>query len=284
MKIANEEFVIKPLSKKKLDIEMVVLIFMVYVAVFLWAFDFISWLFFYLIFHFFYMRFFMGNHERFHSKKSKNWPRPLEAFSEYFALAVTPWDEPYNSIRIKHYMHHSTHLPGKKPIQDILQDPHSVYEMGGFWRSLFFCLFYEEAQFLIDIFNRNINKSRWIRLVIYLPLQILFIYYFGWVKYLGVFMAVRLLSSGGWLFFSWFSHTVSYRFGYIKQLKYAKLILFLMGILNGKYVRDGFFRHATHHAWPSVPPDKLHLLDEAVMRNSESRPEMIPSAEKIVVN
>ncbi len=284
MKIGNEEYLIKPLSKRTLDIEMVILMFMVYVTVYLWVFEYISWPIFYIVFHFFYMRFFMGNHERFHSIKSKNWPRLFEIFSEYFALAVTPWDEPYDSIRTKHFIHHATHVRGKKPTQEILQNPHSIYEAGGFWRSLFFCLFFEEAQLIIDIFNKNITKSRWIRLMIYLPLQILFIYNFGWGKYLGVFIAVRLLSSGGWLFFSWFSHTVSYKFGYIKQLKHGKLILFLMGVLNGKYVRDGFFRHASHHAWPSVPPDKLYLLDEAVLRNPDSMPEMIPSTDKIAVN
>lgn len=279
MTIGTEEFTIEPVSKKTMDIEIIVLLVLVYTVVFFWAFDYISsWPVFYLLFHLLYMRFFMGNHERFHSRRSKKWSRPIEIFSEYFAVAATPWDESYDSIRRKHFTHHATHRPGKKPGRDMLKDPHSIYEAGGFWRSLFFCLFFEEAQLLIDIRNRNIAKSRWIRLAIYLPLQILFIMAFGWEKYLGVFFAVRLMSCGGWLLFSWFSHTVTYRFGFMNQVPMPRLVTFVMGLLNGRHVRDGFFRHATHHVWPSVPSNKLYLLDEAVMRNPDAMPEMIPTS------
>jgi fatty acid desaturase len=278
MKIGAEEFNIQPTPKKTMDIQLIILVALTYTVVFIYAFGYLSWPVFYLLFHLVYMRFFMGNHERFHSRKSENWPRAIQVFSEYFALAVTPWDEPFDSVRKKHFTHHATHRPGKTPGSDMLQDPHSIYEAGGAWRSLFFSLFFEEAQLIIDIRNRNITKSRWIRLAIYLPLQILFILSFGWGKYLGVFLASRLMSAGGWWLFSWFSHTVTYRFGFVREIPWSGLFLFVFGLINGKLVSDGFFRHAVHHAWPSVPPSKLYLLDEAVMRNPAAMPEMIPTS------
>jgi fatty acid desaturase len=277
MRIGTEEFNIQPTSKKAMDIWLIILNVLLYTVVFVWAFGYLSWPVFYLLFHLVYMRIFMGNHERFHSRKPENWPRPIQVFSEYFALVVTPWDEPPDSIRKKHFTHHATHRPGKTPGSDMLQDPHSIYEAGGAWRSLFFSLFFEEAQLYIDIRNKDITKSRWIRLAIYLPLQILFIMVFGWEKYLGVFLAVKLMSAVAWWLFSWFSHTVTYRFGFVQEKPWSGLFLFIWGLINGRWVSDGFLRHAIHHAWPSVPPGKLYILDEAVMRNPDAKPEMIPT-------
>ena len=273
MKIGTEEFIIQPESKKAMDVEIVFLNILVYVVVFIYAFGYLSWPVFYLLFHFFYMRFFMGNHDRMHADKSRHWPRTVERLTEYFAVVVTPWDEPYDSIKKKHYTHHVTHLPKKTPDHDILQDPHSIYEARGFWRSLFYCMFFEEAQFVIDIRNRNITKSRWIRLVIYMPLQILFFMTFGWDKYLGVFLAVRLMSTIAWFSFSWVPHTLFYRFGLDGRI--PRPVKLLLGLLNGKRVMDGFFRHNSHHAWPHIPSSKLYILDEAVMRNPDAMPEMV---------
>ena len=276
MKIGTEEFAIKPESKKAMDVEIILLLVLVYTIVFIYALDYISWPIFYLLFHFFYMRFFMGNHDRFHADTSRHWPRPVELFAEYFALVVTPWDEPYDSIRKKHFTHHVTHLPKKSPDHDILQDPHSAYEAGGLWRALFCCMFFEEVQLVIDIRKRHIPKSRWIRLAIYLPLQFLFFMTFGWEKYLGVFLAVRLMSTLGWFFFSWFSHTYFYRFGSRRQI--PRLFLFLLRFINGKRVGNGFFHHTSHHVWPHIPSSKLHILDEAMMRNPDAMPEMVATS------
>lgn len=274
MKIGSEEISIQPESKKAMDVEIMLLVAVVYVVIFVYANGYLSWPVFYLLFHICYMRFFMGNHDRFHADRSSHWPRPVELFSEYFAVVVTPWDEPYDSIRHKHFIHHSTHLPNRTPEQDVLKDPHSIYEAGGPWRSLFYSLFFEEAQLVIDIRNRNITPSRWIRLAIYLPLQVLFLMTFGWEKYLGVFLAVRLMSASGWFIFSWFTHTHTYEFGVIRKVPAAKVFLFFWGLINGRRVRDGFFVHTSHHAWPHIPSCKLHLLDEAVMRHPEAKPEL----------
>lgn len=276
MKIGTEEFTIQSESKKAMDVEIVFVNLLVYAVVFIYAFDYLSWPVFYLLFHHLYMSFFMGTHDRFHADRSRRWPPPVEFFAEHFALVVIPWAEPYDSIRQKHFTHHATHLPKKTPGHDMLQDPHSIYEAGGFWRSLFYCTFFEEAQFVIDIRNKHITKSRWIRLAIYLPLQILFFMTFGWEKYLGVFVAVRLVSTIGWLTFSWLEHTFLYRFGLARKI--PRPVIFLLGLTNSKRVSDGFFFHASHHAWPRIPPRKLYILDEAVMRNPDAMPEMIPTS------
>lgn len=276
MKIGTEEFTIQRESKKAMDVEIILVNVLVYAVTFIYAFDYLSWPVFYLLFHHVYMSYFMGTHDRFHADQSKHWPRPIEFFAEYFALVAMPWAEPLDSIRKKHFTHHKTHRPKKTPGYNILQDPHSIYEGGGFWRALFYCTFFEEAQLLIDIRNKNVAKSRWIRLAIYLPLQILFFMIFGWEKYLGVFLAVRLMSTIAWFTFSRVAHTSLYRFGLLGQI--PRPFILLNGLINGKRVMDGFFCHTSHHAWPSIPSSKLYLLDEAVMRNPDAMPEMIPTS------
>ncbi|MDH4188582.1 MAG: hypothetical protein OEW21_00045 [Betaproteobacteria bacterium] len=276
MKIGDEEFNIPAESKRALDVEVTLMTAMTYVVIFAYALDYLSWPVFYLLFHLLYMRFFMGAHDRMHTDQLRRWPRAIELMAEHFAVVAVPWAEPIDSIRKKHFTHHLEHMPGKVPGGDMLKDPHSIYESGGFWRSLFYCTFFEEAQLVIDIRNRNITTSRWIRLAIYLPLLVLFVLSFGWEKYLGVVLAVRLMSAIAWLSFSWFSHTQTYRFGLDKKI--PGFVKILLRMTNGKRVSDGFFRHTSHHAWPQVPPDKLFLLDEAVMRYPDSMPEMIRSS------
>lgn len=274
MRIGAEEFTIQPEPKKALDSEILFLNLLVYAVVLAYAFGHLIWPVFYLLFHLAYMRVFIGNHDRFHTDASRHWPRPIEFIAEHFALVVTPWDEPYDSIRKKHLTHHVTHLPNKIPGHDVSQDPHCVYEAGGFWRALLHCAFYEEVQLFSDIRNNNITASRWIRLAIYLPLQVLFIMTFGWEKYLGVFAAMRLVSAGGWFAFSWGLHNRAlYHFGFVREV--PKSVIWLFGVLNGKRVRDGFFRHAAHHAWPQLPSSRLDELDSAVLRNPNASPEMI---------
>ena len=274
MKIGNEEFAIQPESKRTMDVEITLFTLLVYAIILTYALGYLSWPLFYLLFHPAYMRVFMGNHDRFHADKSRRWPKPVEWFSETFGVVVTPWDEPYDSIRLKHFQHHLSHLPGKTPDHDTFMDPHAMYEAGGFWRSLLCSMFYEEVQLIHDIRHRCIARSRWVRLAIYTPILAMFIAYFGWEKYLGVFFAVRLMSASGWFTFSWLLHAHVYEFGILKKIPGAKLVLAMLGVMNGKRVRDGFFRHAAHHAWPHVPSGQLYLLDEAVTRNPEEMPSM----------
>ena len=274
MKIGNETFAIQPETRRAMDVEITLFTLLVYAIILAYAVGYLGWPLFYLVFHATYMRVFMGNHDRFHADKSRHWPRLVEWFSETFAVVVTPWDETYDSIRLKHFQHHLSHLPGETPDHDTFMDPHAVYEAGGAWRSLFYSLFYEEVQLIHDIRHRCIARSRWIRLAIYTPILVMFIAYFGWEKYLGVFFAVRLMSASSWFAFSWLLHAHVYKFGILKKVPGAKLVLAMLGLMNGKRVRDGFFRHAAHHAWPHVPSGQLFLLDKAVMRNPQDMPIM----------
>ena len=63
------------------------------------------------------------------------------------------------------------------------------------------CLFYEEVQLYLDIRNKNLNRSRLTRLLVYLPLQVAFILFFGWQKYLFVFLGMRIVGFSGWIVF-----------------------------------------------------------------------------------
>ena len=134
MKIGAEELILKPESKRALDIEITLWSILVYVVVFLYALDYVSLPVFVVLFYLSYARFFMGNHDRLHTVTSRRLPRLAESIAEHFRLVVTPWVEPYDSIRRKHMRHHATHRPGKTPVLDTRDDPHSALEMGGFLR------------------------------------------------------------------------------------------------------------------------------------------------------
>ena len=71
--------------------------------------EYLGWPLFLLIFYAVAMRIFIGNHDRYHADQRIRLPRFFEIISEKFAAVVTPWDEPYDSIRKKHLRHHATH-------------------------------------------------------------------------------------------------------------------------------------------------------------------------------
>ncbi len=276
MRIGTQELPIEPEAKSALDIELLLLHIPLFITVFVYAFDYLNWPLFFLLFYMVEMRIFIGNHDRFHTDMHKRLPRWLEAFSENLAVCVTPWDEPYDSIRNKHIKHHATHGPGKFAVLDTARDPHGVYELGGFWRSLLYCLFYEEVQLFMDWRNNNIGKPRLIRLLVYLPLQILFLLLFGWQKYLGVFLAMRLVGATAWFVFSWGIHQPQiYYFGFAKKI--AKPLRWGFALVNGKRVTEDVLHHAVHHAWPGIPASRLHEVDTVVMRHKEAAPEMLPT-------
>lgn len=107
-------------------------------------------------------------------------------------------------------------------------------------------------------------------------MQVLFFLTFGWQKYLGVFLAMRLVGFMAWFVFSWGIHQPSvYKFGFSKSVPGVMRWIFL--IMNGKRVTEGCLHHATHHAWPTIPSRKLHEYDAAVLRHPESKPKMIPT-------
>ncbi|TFG67227.1 MAG: hypothetical protein E4H27_09255, partial [Anaerolineales bacterium] len=193
MKIGTETLTFTPETKKAMDIELVTWHIPLFAIVFAYALGYISWPIFFVLFYLVDARIFICQHDRIHANRSQRFPRFAETITEGIALCVTPWDEPYDSYRIKHLQHHGSHRPGTIPVLDTRNDPHSAYELGGFLQSFLSCLFYEERQLLIDIRNKTVAKSRLNRLLIYLPIQILFVFMFGWEKYLGVFVAARFV-------------------------------------------------------------------------------------------
>ncbi len=276
MKIGAEELSYKPETKRALDIECLLLQIPLFAVVFVYAFDYIAWPVFFVLFYLINARYFIGTHDRQHADTSKRWPRFAEVIAERLVVCVTPWRDPYDSLRKKHMTHHRTHRPGKTPVLDTRNDPHSAFEMGGFLRAFLSTVFYEEVQLFFDIRNGEVAPSRWIILVIYLPLQILFLVNFGWEKYLGVLAGVRITSTLFFFFFSWGIHQpLLYRFGIYNKVPLP--VRLMLGIANGKRTMDGFFRHVVHHAWPSLPPNRFAEFDSAVMRNPEAAPEMIAS-------
>ena len=276
MKIGTEEFTFTRETKKALDIENLLWNIALFALIIVYAFDYIAWPLYLVLFYVFYARFFGSNHDIMHADTFRRWPRFAELIAENLVLCVVPWREPYDSVRKKHMTHHRTHRPGKTPVFDTRNDPHSAFEMGGLLRAFLSCLFFEEAQLYFDIRDGQVAKSRWFILIVYLPLQILFLISFGWQKYLVILGASRIAGGLFWFVFSYSSHRYPiYRFGF--KTKAPRLLQLMVGLSNGKRTMYGQFRHAGHHAWPSVPSSGLDDLDSAILRNPGAAPQMIPS-------
>jgi fatty acid desaturase len=276
MKIGTEELTFIPETKMALDIEMLAWHIPLFTIVFAYALGYISWPIFFLLFYLVDARIFIGQHDRIHADRSKRFPRFADAFIEGLALCVTPWDEPYDSYLKKHLRHHTSHRPDSVPVFDTRNDPHSAFELGGFLQASVSCLFYEERQFLLDVRNKKLTKSRLNRLFIYLPIQILFLVMFGWEKYLGVFIAARFVGFVSWFVFSWGIHRpYIYRFGFANQVPTPLRMMLLF--TNGKRTMDGVLHHISHHAWPRAPSSQLHEFDAAILRNPAAAPNLIPT-------
>ena len=273
--IGEETVSYKPESKRSIDIEVFSLNILLYMLIFALSFDYISSPIFLVLFYSIAMRFFMGNHDRFHTNHGNPLPRAIEAISEGFGVVVTPWDEPYDSIKKKHIKHHATHGSGKSAKFNTKNDPHAVFELGGFFSVFFSSLFYEEVQLYLDIRDNKLTKSRLYRFLIYVPLLIAFIIIFGWAKYLIILLAMRMTGFSVWFVFSWVIHQpFIYKFGFSKIV--PKGLIWTNTILFGRRIAKGTIHHAVHHAWPGVPYDQLHLFDSVAIQNPASAPNMKP--------
>ncbi len=272
--LGGEELTYRPETKKALDIEILLLHIPLFAVVFTYAEGYIAWPLFYLLFHIFEMRIFIGNHDRFHTDMSVRLPRFAEAIAEWLAVCVTPWDEPYESIKKKHITHHITHSAGKSaPPEDVANDPHLLYESGGGLRAFLSCMFYEEVQLIHDIRYGNLTRDRLYRFLIYAPLIALFILKYGWVKFWGVFAAMRLLGGIAWFIFSWGIHQPDiFRYGFSKKV--PRLFKLLFQLMNGRRVTEGCIHHVIHHAWPGVPYTRLREFDAAALRHPDAAPDM----------
>ncbi len=273
--IGENKVAFRPESKKSIDLEILLLNVPLFAVIVLFSLDYLNWPLFMLFFYAVAMRIFIGNHDRYHADQRTRLPRFFEIISENLAVVVTPWDEPYNSIRKKHLRHHATHSQGKSSILDTKNDPHSVFEHGGVIRVFFSCLFYEEIQLFLDFRDGNLSKSRLYRFLLYFPLQIAFIVFFGWAKFLIVLLAMRIVGFTAWFVFSWVIHqSFIYKFGFAKQV--PKLFKWVFAIIHGRRVTEGCWHHATHHAWPGIPYNQLDKFDSIVIQNPDLAPEMKP--------
>lgn len=271
IKIGDENISFIQESKKSVDLEILSLNILLYTVILLFGFGHLTLPFFLLLFYALAMRLFIGNHDRMHTNQKSRLPRFVEIIAEGLAVVVTPWDEPYDSIKRKHIKHHSTHLIENESKFDTKNDPHTVFELGGFFRVVLSCLFYEELQLFLDIRNGNLTKSRFFRFIIYVPLQIAFIVVFGWDKFLIVVIAMRLVGFSSWLVFSWVIHQPQiYQFGFANKV--PKLFKLLFAALHGRRVTEGCLHHATHHTWPRIPYNKLHKIDSLVNQNPSLNP------------
>ena len=260
-------------SKKSVELAILSLNILLYIVILLFGFEYLSVPLFLLLFYSLAMRLFIGNHDRMHSNNKNRLPRFIEVIAEGFAVVVTPWDEPYDSIKRKHIKHHSTHINENESEFDTQNDPHSIFELGGFFRVVISCMFYEELQLFLDIRNGNLTKSRFFRFIIYVPLQIAFILAFGWAKFFIVLLSMRLVGFSAWLIFSWGIHQPKvYQFGFANKV--PKLFKLLFAALHGRRVTEGCLHHATHHAWPSVPYNQLNKFDSIVIQNPDSAPDI----------
>jgi hypothetical protein len=111
--------------------------------------------------------------------------------------------------------------------------------------------------------------------LLYFPLQVAFIFFFGWAKFLIVLLAMRIVGFTAWFVFSWVIHqSFIYKFGFAKQV--PKLFKWVFAIIHGRRVTEGCWHHATHHAWPGIPYNQLDKFDSVAIQNSDIVPEMKP--------
>lgn len=275
IQIGKEPITYNQETKRSVDMEILLLDIPLFGSVIAYAFGYIGWPVFLPLFYMIAMRVFIANHDDYHTDHRIRLPKVLEWLSENLAVVVTPWDDTHDSTRRKHLHHHATHTPGKSAPFNPVDDPHTVFELGGIFRVLLACLFYEEMMLYLDIRGRNIAHSRLIRALIYIPLQIAFILTFGWIKFLVVLLAMRIVGFTAWFVFSWAIHQpLVYKFGFSKQV--PAWFKGLFALLHGRRVTEGCIHHATHHAWPTIPYNELHLFDTKVVQHPQVAPKMRP--------
>jgi len=263
VRVGDQKVSYVPETKKAIATELLLLHLPLLADIALYSLGIINWPVFMLIFYPVAMRIFIGNHDRYHSDYNIRLPRPLDWLSDNLAVVVTPWDEPHDSIRRKHLIHHASHINGKDGHLDSKNDPHSLYESGGLLSVIFSCLFYEEIQFFLDIRDGNLTRSRLVRFLIYAPILTAYTYYFGWVIFFGVFIAMRIVGFFAWFVFSWVIHQpFVYRPGF--SSKVPKAFKWLFSAMHGRRVGEGCLHHHIHHKWPGIPYNQLNKFDKVL--------------------
>ena len=263
VRIGDQKVNYIPETKRAIDTELLLLHIPLLADIALFSLDVINWPVFMLIFYPIAMRIFIGNHDRYHADHKIRLPRFWDWLSENLAVVVTPWDEPHDSIKRKHLIHHATHVNEKDGVLDSKNDPHSLYESGGFLSVFFSCLFYEEVQFILDIRDGNLTRSRLIRFLMYAPILTGYVYFFGWAKFFGVFIAMRTVGFFAWFVFSWVIHQpFVFRPGF--SSKVPGIFKWVFSAMHGRRVGEGCLHHVIHHKWPGIPYNQLNKFDKVL--------------------
>jgi len=263
-------------SKRSIDSEVLAWHVPFFILVYCYAMGWLGWPVFFLLFYPLMARIFITNHDRIHADRNRELPLVLDWLANNLALVVTPWDEPFDSYAAKHLAHHRSHEAGHQPQLDPLADPHSVYESGGLWRALLSAAFYDEIQFYLDVRSRHITRGRWVRMILFTPLILIFINYAGWLTYAGVLAASKITGAVDWFVFSYVLHKpYFFRYGFVDHVPGWLRILILF--THGRRAVNGILFHAAHHAWPAVASGRLHPLDDIARQHRERAPTLVTS-------
>lgn len=276
MRIGNEEFNFEVESKRRLDVVLMLLHVPLFLLIWAFASGHVSFLAFFMAFYLIEIRIFSLHHDRVHADFNRKLPRPLDVLANWMELIVTPWDEPFPSYSTKHHKHHASHVADRIPARDLINDPHSAFESGGWFKALISCLFYEEIQLWLDLKNRSFHRSRIARFAVYTPAILGFIYFYGWEKYLGVLLAMRIVATIAWYVFSWGFHQ-DYSYNHSFHGKLPAWLKAAYAILNGRRTLSAWLFHAAHHAYARVPCLQLERINEIAKRNPGSVPRLVPT-------
>lgn len=276
MRIGTEDFQFEVESKRKLDTVLMLLHVPLFALIWAYAEGYLPFLMFLAAFYLVEIRIFSLHHDRVHADFGKRLPGPLDTLADWMELIVTPWDEPFPSYSAKHLKHHASHIADRVPARDLKSDPHSAFESGGWFKAFLGCLFYEEIQLWLDLRYGNFHKARYTRLAVYAPLIAGFIYFYGWEKYLGVLVSMRIVATIAWYVFSWgFHQDFSYTYDFHRKLPgWLKLAY---AALNGRRTLSAWMFHAAHHAYARVPCLRLQQINEIAERNPTAVPKLVPT-------
>ena len=211
------------------------------------------------------IRVFTIRHERSHLKLTRNLlEKRLDFLSNLICVHHHLFQEPYLEKRKKHLIHHSSHQRQSNLVNNStgviplnIKDPHSLIEVGSWYKTLFYCLFYEETMLYADFKNNenSISKDRKIAILISTSLIILTIYFSGFINFILFSLAYRLSAALVWHFFSYILHhhaiEKSPLFDGRLAEKSPKIMHRLTEFIFGSSHVTVVFFHAFHHKKPS---------------------------------
>ncbi len=199
------------------------------------------------------IRVFTIRHERSltHFKKEDK----IYDFLSYFVtIHHTFYQESYLDKKQRHLLHHSSHNQSEN-IQRSAQDAHSFLEVGTWYSTLFYCLFYEETMLFADlIHSKKLSSNRLISMAISSVLILATIYFSNIYAFLALFICYRVAGGLVWYFFSYILHhqkIIKSNFFSQLALKSPKKIHQMTEFILGQSHVTVVFFHAFHHKKPN---------------------------------